>query len=227
MKLQAPLLLCGAALSSAVFVPEPTYAPIEDALFRRADDCPGNTFRCPTSLGAAFSDVCCANGQSCAFDNNNNPACCPSGLVCTGTAPGQTATGAATAVVSFVPNSYFSFPYAFTTYDDRVQCTSALLACSENYQICTSKLGGGTATGNGLAVTIAVPGGGGVTVGAPNVNLGASATSVCSSLSSQACANLEATPCDNYKESAAQRQANQQRHLVSIVAILVAAVAMG
>lgn len=57
-----------------------TYSPPESLqlLFRRAE-CPGDTFQCPTSLGAVFSDFCCLNGQTCAFDSSQNPACCPSG----------------------------------------------------------------------------------------------------------------------------------------------------
>lgn len=57
----------------------PTYnAATTQFLFGRAQ-CPGNTFPCPTSLGAIFSDICCQSGQLCALDANNKAACCPSG----------------------------------------------------------------------------------------------------------------------------------------------------
>jgi hypothetical protein len=51
-------------------------------------------------------------------------------------------------------------------------------------------------------VTIEVPGGGGVTVGGSMTSLGASATSVCSSLSSEACSDLQATSCDDFGDNA-------------------------
>lgn len=66
--------------SIASTAPHATYVPIIDSLLPRAE-CPANTFQCPTSLGAVFSDICCSSGQLCALDNNNNPACCPSGYV--------------------------------------------------------------------------------------------------------------------------------------------------
>lgn len=52
--------------------------PVELRLANR-DDCPANTFRCPTSLGTDFSDVCCAQGQTCERDADKKPACCPQG----------------------------------------------------------------------------------------------------------------------------------------------------
>lgn len=58
-----------------------TFAPAATSLFLVARDqqCPADTLPCPTSLGAAFKDICCQNGQTCALDANNSPACCPSG----------------------------------------------------------------------------------------------------------------------------------------------------
>lgn len=114
--------------------------------------------------------------------------------VCTGTAPATAATAIA---VSFVPNSYFSFPFAPTTYDNRDICSDAASACSRNYDTCVTVLEGSS----GWGVTIDVPGGGGTTVGGGGAGLGASATPVCSSLSSRACSHLEATPCSSYDES--------------------------
>lgn len=100
-------------------------------------------------------------------------------------------------VVSYVPNAYFSFPYAATTFGDQAACTSAVNACSKNYDTCVTVLNNGA----GYGVTIVVPGGGGTTVGGGAGAYGASATPICSSLSSKACSNLEATPCSSYKES--------------------------
>lgn len=137
--------------------------------------------------------------------------------VCTGTAPASAPTNRPTAPVSFVPNSYFSFPYAPTDFGDREACTSAVSACSRNYEACTSGLQGG----GGFAVTIDVPGGGGTTVGA-GVNLGASATSVCSSLSSQACRDLEPTSCETLNSASTRIRASAS----SAVFFAVAASAM-
>ncbi|CAM1507373.1 Fc.00g070140.m01.CDS01 [Cosmosporella sp. VM-42] len=171
-----------------------TYVP---QLFRRDGTCPANTFQCSEELGSAFSDICCQTGQTCALDANNSPACCPSGAVCTGTAPATAATGAPVAAVSYVPNSYFSFPYAPTSYDNRDTCSSAVKACSRNYDSCVSVLGDGGSYG----VTIDVPGGGGTTVAGVGANVGASATPICSSLSSEACSDLEATQCVDFGSS--------------------------
>lgn len=114
--------------------------------------------------------------------------------ICTGTAPDSPPTAFPTAPVSYVPNTYFSFPYAATTYPNSAACESAVSVCSRNYEVCTSGLGGGS----GFAVTIDVPGGGGVTVDGTGANLGPAVTSVCSSLSSEACSDMEATSCDTF-----------------------------
>lgn len=110
--------------------------------------------------------------------------------VCTGTAPAAFATPTATAV-SFVPNPYFSFPYlAGTAFANAAQCSSAYSQCSQNYDACTSELGGG-----GFGVTIVVPGGQGTTItGGANVG-SSSAVSICTSLSSAACSGLQQSAC--------------------------------
>lgn len=173
-----------------------TSALILESLVAR-DECPANTFRCSEELGAVFSDICCPSGQVCALDNNNSPACCPSGAVCTGTAPADAPTANPTQATSYVENEWFSFPYAMTSFGNSAACASAIEACSGNFDICTARLGGG---GDGLAVTIEVPGGGGVTITDAADSLGASATSICSSLSSEACTHLAATPCEAYDD---------------------------
>ena len=106
--------------------------------------------------------------------------------------------------MSYVDHSYFSFPYAPTEFDDGAICSSAVDACSENYDICTANLGG---QGDFL-VTIDVPGGGGITVDATAQDLGAEATSICSSLSSEACGNLRATSCEDIDSEKMDRVIN-------------------
>ncbi|KAF4777966.1 hypothetical protein HER10_EVM0010900 [Colletotrichum scovillei] len=159
-------------------------APLQ--LFRR-QDCPAGTSKCSDSLGAAFDGICCATGQVCELDDNNRPACCPSGAVCTGTAPTTVPTATA---VSYVPNAYFPFPYIATSLD-RGECSSALSQCSRNYQSCVTQLDGNA----GFGVTVIVPGGGGTTVAATRPDVGTSATPICSSLSSQACYGLNNDQC--------------------------------
>ena len=136
--------------------------------------------------------------------------------VCTGIAPTGQPTAAPSQAVSFVSNSYFSFPYAPTSFDNRGECNAAKATCSRNYGICVSDL----QTNNGLAVTINVPGGGGTTVaGALSALAPATATSVCASLSSKACSKLEATSCDAFKDSAATRQ-ERYPHVVLGICLL-------
>ncbi|KAF4462914.1 hypothetical protein FALBO_10275 [Fusarium albosuccineum] len=179
-----------------------TYIPAASQIFRRDDSCPANTFQCSEELGEQFSDICCQNGQTCALDADDQPACCPSGAVCTGTAPATAPTGDATASVSYVPNSYFAFPYAATTFSNEGACTSAVDACSENYDQCVDYLGDGGQYG----VTIVVPGGGGTTVEGGGQALGTSATGVCSSLSSRACGDLEKSDCGDYGNAASTKK---------------------
>ncbi|KAK5987709.1 hypothetical protein PT974_11841 [Cladobotryum mycophilum] len=196
--LQSSLFLASVYVCVASRVAE-DYSPVTAILHLRAA-CPANTYQCPASLGAIFNDICCQNGQTCALDTNSNPACCPSGAVCTGTAPTNTAHSTPSTATSYVPNSYFSFPYAPMTFPNSASCASAIQACSHNYDACITGLSGGSA----FPVTIDVPGGKGVTVGATKAGLGgAQATSICSSLSSEACSSLTPTKCDSYGQNSA------------------------
>ena len=106
--------------------------------------------------------------------------------VCTGAAP----TGAVP-TASFVTNSWFPYPYAPTSFANPEACTTAVEQCSSNYAACTSDL-----AGSGWGVTIVVPGGGGTTVAPTDSQVPiATATSVCSSLSSEACHGLQTSQC--------------------------------
>lgn len=191
-QLQSATAFIADATATATYAPAATHV-----LLGRADTCPSNTFECSEELGEQFDGICCQDGQSCALDANNSPACCPSGAVCTGTAPAS-ATGDPTAQASWVSNQYFSFPYAPTSYEDSDECRSAVTDCSENYDACVTYL----ESGGSYGVTIAVPGGGGTTVGGGGTITGSSATAICSSLSSQACSKLEATSCSKWGSAA-------------------------
>ncbi|KAB5551377.1 hypothetical protein GE09DRAFT_170636 [Coniochaeta sp. 2T2.1] len=201
------LLLLGLAalpsLSSASqlpFLPAATSHPQPiPALARRQDNsgCLANFYSCAATQGAAFQGICCANGQVCGLDAANQPACCPAGAVCTGTAP-QSFSPPSTATISYVPNAYFSFPYAPTSFPNGGACSSAVGACSNNYAACTSRLAGVGGGGAGGVTVVAggstvVGGQGGVTTTLP----AESASSVCSSLSSQACGGLQNGWCNN------------------------------
>jgi len=95
------------------------------------------------------------------------------------------------ASVSYVANTYFPFPYIPTTYANSADCNSAYNACQTNYAACTANL-----AGNAFGVTVIAPGGGGVTVAPTVVAVGAaSATSICSSLSGQACYSIASDSC--------------------------------
>ncbi|KAK3941848.1 hypothetical protein QBC46DRAFT_381602 [Diplogelasinospora grovesii] len=176
-------------------------AAVPIALDRRQSQggCIANFYSCAGQGSAVFNNVCCQYGQTCALDASNNPACCPAGAVCTGTAPATfvTPTAAATTAVSYVPNAYFSFPYVATYFANGGDCSRAVSQCSSNYAACTSQLEGLAGSGGGYAVTIVVPGGGGTTVtGAGQTTYAtASATSICNSLSSAACSNLQLGMC--------------------------------
>ncbi|EGO53883.1 hypothetical protein NEUTE1DRAFT_88612 [Neurospora tetrasperma FGSC 2508] len=166
---------------------------LEGNVLEKRQGCISNFFSC-SGVGAAFSDVCCQYGYTCALDQNNQPACCPVNAICTGTAPAGVAAPSPTAPVSFVANPYFSFPYVATYFPDAEQCSSAVSQCSANYVACSDKLDG---LGGQYGVTIVVPGGAGTTVG---VNVGTtvgleSASRICSSLSSVACHGLENNMC--------------------------------
>ncbi|OTB03057.1 hypothetical protein M426DRAFT_322085 [Hypoxylon sp. CI-4A] len=181
--------------ATTLALPDPIVNPLEYGTFedyapvhRRDLTCPTDYFSCE-DRGDAFAGTCCENGQLCALDAHSQAACCPTTATCTGVAP----TGA-TPSVSYVSNTYFSFPYIPTSFANSVACTSALNQCSRNYEACVSDIGG---SGGGYAVTIVVPGGGGTTVAATQGTAlpSATATSVCSSLSSEACYNLQTSQC--------------------------------
>lgn len=191
------LLLLVAAASSVCASLQP-FRPVETAaIVAKRQGCIANFYSC-ANQGAVFNGVCCQNGQACALDANNSPACCPAGAICTGTAPASFVTPrpAAPTAVSFVPNTYFTFPYIATVFVDSNDCSAAVTQCSANYAACNAQLQG-HAGGAGYAVTIIVPGGGGTTV-APGAGVtydAGRASSICSSLSSAACSGLQASMC--------------------------------
>jgi hypothetical protein len=67
------------AWASAVCASVQPFRPVETAVpvAKRQQSCLANFFSC-ADQGAVFAGVCCQNGQRCALDASNNPACCPS-----------------------------------------------------------------------------------------------------------------------------------------------------
>ena len=171
------------------------------------------------------SGACCPNGSNCANDAAGNVACCPTGALCTGvisgTAPSSLSTGTPTTsgVVlgttstlstittdfaspvglpttgvagggSTVPNSFYPFVYIPTSYANGDLCLTAYSYCQSQSTACASSLGGA----NGVTVSGF---GGGITVqGASGTTLDpSSASSICSSLSQQACYGVSEAQC--------------------------------
>ncbi|KAI9756252.1 MAG: hypothetical protein M4579_003919 [Chaenotheca gracillima] len=105
--------------------------------------------------------------------------------------PSQTVAGnAGFTAASTISNQFFAFGALPTTFPNAQECSSGYAFCQTQFSSCTAKLGGT----NG--VTVSAPGAGaGVTVQGGPTTLGPSATSICSSLSSQACHGLVESSC--------------------------------
>ena len=189
-------------------------------LSRRQTSCNSGFISC-ASLGGV--GVCCKSNAMCALDQAGHVACCPVGSACTGTinAGSVMATGLSsgsiqpsslssqtiitpsrtvgavqiTGLRSTVPNSYFPFIYLPTSFSNAAHCSSSVSSCASAFTSCTSSLGGGANGITAPGVTITGPG-----VGATGQSPipSASAASVCSSLSTQACYPLQLTNCPMY-----------------------------
>ena len=213
-------LTTACAIATATTSPTPTACPFTAPLFkgepvplvelfRRQNACQAGYNPC-TNLGAA--NACCNVNAICTVDPNNHVACCPTGASCTGTlgAVGSTSSGvlvggagattttgnslfpATTAnfVQSTVANQYFPFLYIPTTFANAGVCSSYYTSCQSEYSSCITSLGGAVG-----AITTAPA--------ATNIQLTArqlapatgSAASICSSLYSQGCYNLQQGYC--------------------------------
>ncbi|KAJ5762358.1 uncharacterized protein N7511_005740 [Penicillium nucicola] len=176
-------------------------------LLRRADDnnCPSGYNPC-TDLGN--SDACCRQGTNCSKDAANNIACCATGASCTGSLTGattattattgtgtsfmfpQTASATATSEDSTSTGSTIDGAYPFiavpTAFNNPQSCSSYYSVCQSEYTQCTGALMGR------YAVTIDANGAG-KTVQA--VTAASQATSICSSLSVEACHGINLDYC--------------------------------
>ncbi|PBP26968.1 hypothetical protein BUE80_DR002228 [Diplocarpon rosae] len=194
----------------------------EPGLLKRDGSCPANFNSCTTFRDSA-GGACCTAGSVCTTDRSENIACCPTGASCTGSLDIATATATSGAVlgggtvaagttagtstnpaatitgtVSYVANGFFPFPYIPVSYINSAACNSAYNDCQSNYAACTIALGGSGGGIAGFGVTIVAPNGG-ITATPTMQNLGlASATSICSSLSSVGCYNIVSTNCAQF-----------------------------
>ena len=189
-------------------------------LLRRQNSC-GSGFISCASLGGV--GACCKSNAMCALDQAGHVACCPVGSACTGTinAGSVMATGLSSASTmasssssqptttlsttgngaqitglrSTVQNPYFPFIYLPTTFSNAADCSSSFSSCGSAFTSCTSSLGGGANGITAPGVTITGPG---VGATAQSSLPSASAASICSSLSTQACYPLQLTNCPMY-----------------------------
>ncbi|KAK4694561.1 hypothetical protein P7C71_g3042, partial [Lecanoromycetidae sp. Uapishka_2] len=174
--------------------------------------------KCPNDCSNLNSMACCPEKTNCALDEVGNIACCPDNAACTGTAgtpaaatgapakgsgPSTASAAAITHAISgasTVANSFYPFPYLPTTYANAAVCTSSFSSCQLESAKCTGLLEGG-----GMAVTINGPGGGVTQAGAM---MPASAESICSSLSAEACHGLNLAQCSTLGGAKATGTAN-------------------
>ncbi|KAF7505807.1 hypothetical protein GJ744_000382 [Endocarpon pusillum] len=105
--------------------------------------------------------------------------------------PSVTTTPAPSFTGSTVPGAVFPFVFIPTTFANAAECSSYATSCSNQYQSCLATLGGGV---NGVTVSGANVG---ITVQGASTTV-ASASSVCSSLSQQACYGLQTGICPQY-----------------------------
>ncbi|KAI9814380.1 MAG: hypothetical protein M1827_003236 [Pycnora praestabilis] len=169
--------------------------------------------------------MCCAPNTLCALDPLGQVACCPVGSFCTGTLaanPGTTTVAATSptsgpamlgttttttegfvvaatttpaagaAPGSTIANAPFPFVFLPTTYTNAAECSSYYSSCQTEYSSCAASLGGHV---NGVTVSGA---GVGITVAGATATATVDASSVCSSLSAQACYGLQLSQCPSY-----------------------------
>ncbi|KAH6615381.1 hypothetical protein C7974DRAFT_403850 [Boeremia exigua] len=231
----APLLLVSLALAApdtlAAF--EPALEPLDqlvtsnndtslidnvaELLKRQNNVCGSSNYQCSNA-----PSLCCPRTAICSADSNNIVGCCPQGKACTGTL-GASVTGIATASTtlpivsasttsgpfvqtttaaggaSTVSNAFYPFPYIATTYDNAAACSSAYTRCQSDAASCTNALVGGA-----QGVTISAPNGGATITAVPSLGT-QSASSICASLSQEACYGLQVAACQAFGNAAPTR----------------------
>lgn len=170
--------------------------------------------------------LCCRTNQVCSADQANHVACCPINAACTGTiapvggitasvasttsnafpssttsgpsiitstaSPSFVQTGGTGNVRSTVPNQFYPFVAIPTTYTNAAACSSAYSSCQSEATSCANALANGV-----QGVTISAPNGGATITAIASLGP-QSASSICLSLSSQACSGLVVEACQTY-----------------------------
>ncbi len=189
---------------------DPLFGLSKDALLVKRQLCEGGLDSC-SGFGA---NLCCPLDTTCTLDQVGHVACCSTDAVCTGTIVGSitgsdgttTTTGiviggggvsstttftggvvTTTPVVeggSTVPNTYYPFVYAPTSFVNADQCSSAFTSCQAASTACFTSLAG--------SYGVTVGGfGGGITVQGVSGTILSAASTICSSLSSVGCSNIQ------------------------------------
>ncbi|KAJ5544916.1 hypothetical protein N7535_006698 [Penicillium sp. DV-2018c] len=185
-------------------------------VLKRADNnCPGGFNPC-RELGNA--NACCKEGTRCSTDAADNIACCAIGASCTGSLTGTKTTGTGTSFqfpntatatattdggAASITGSTLDGAYPFvvlpTAFKNPESCSSYYSLCQSEYHQCTGALLGR------YGVTIGGPGAG-KTVQA--ITAAAQATSICSSLSVEACHGLYLGYCSSVATQTADADAD-------------------
>jgi hypothetical protein len=166
-------------------------------------------------LDQAGNVACCPRGASCTGTIDiggatrtgvaTNAFIVPATTTGVAPVPASTTTTTTAAINSALTlgvtnnnNQYYGFVAIATPFSNPQLCSSAFASCQTEYNKCTAALGGlgaGGVTGvvNGVTVTGV---GGGITFNGATATLNlAAATSVCQSLSAQACRGLQLANC--------------------------------
>lgn len=205
---------------------------VHDALRRRQDNsCPPDSNSCSSLNGSpvccasgtdcrlddAGQVACCPQGARCtgsiggaSVSGNTGGFVVGVGSTSTTTTtsgllvPAST-TSTSTALISGqglstvgtgAPNGGFvGFLPLATPFPNQQVCSSAYSSCQSEFQRCTSLVGGSV---NGLTIT-----GAGVTIAGPGATPVPSAASICQSLSSAVCLNLQLSNCNTLANAAA------------------------
>lgn len=189
------------------------YGRGQPLLLHKRQNCPSGYNNCG-SLGSGANAACCPTDSNCALDEVGHVACCQIDAVCTGTIDGTiiesvTSTsnyilGSTTTTDSFqtaitgvagggstVPNLYYPFIYIPTSYANAALCSSAWTTCQSQSTACLASVAGV----NGVTVSGVA---GGITVTGNSGLILSSASSICSTLSTSACYNLQVQNCAQF-----------------------------
>ncbi|KAF2189488.1 hypothetical protein K469DRAFT_736827 [Zopfia rhizophila CBS 207.26] len=129
-------------------------------------------------------------------------------------------SGASSYVRSTVSNQFYPFAFIPTTYTNAAACSSAYTSCQTDAASCTAALANGV-----QGITVSAPNGGATITAIASVGP-QSASSICQSLSSQACYGLQVEACQAFGNGNGGNQ-NSGRNLCGNLYVIGAGVAVG